>query len=148
MSACPVPYFSNVAAEKIGKPVTSYKAQNFLAFKKTTKNYFKPYLGLPFQIKPKSRVPAKTHNIEKHLANIFPTPVAPVSASNSILAQAETPNIVEKQLTEINRPNFFNLAAASTVENIAQVARKRVKQLNPFSSQGTSRKRKKDIFDD
>jgi hypothetical protein len=148
MSACPVPYFSNLAAEQSDKAATSFQTQTLQAFKKRSSNFFKPYLGLPCQSKPKNRIPAKVSINEKYLSHIFTPPVAPVSTSNSILAQAETPRIVEKQLTEINRPNFFNLAAASTVENLAKVAQKRVKQLNPLSTQPASRKRKKDIFDD
>lgn len=182
MSSCPVPYFSNLAATEVSLLHQQQKLDRRLPNplsasnqgKLSAKNVFRPYLGLPyrrnFSCYTASTVPCNnsTATVEntksrKDLSHIFTPPVVTTTTNtvgankDSILSQAETPRIVAKQLAEINQSNFFNLAAANSVQNLAKVAQKRAKNLNPLnqalsnsssSSSSSGSKRKKDIFDD
>lgn len=139
----PVPYFSELTAD-IRKEVST----NYRSVKKAP--IFLPHLGLPCR-KKFSSVGCRPLSKQHFLAPAESVPAEKSQKSESILSQVETPTIIEKQLTEINQPNFLSLAAQNTFEGLAKVAQKKVSQLNPLQSvknQKPCRKRRKlDIFD-
>lgn len=164
MTSCPVPYFSNLAATATGNKTESVIIGNHLIYNPCKKNVtrpsaYKPFLGLPSS-SPYAFRRTTNNTVDKNkLREIFPDNWSSTTSQdicpqqpNSILAQASTPAIVEKQLVEINRTNFLNLAAVNTVESLAKATQKRFKQTNPLKPStnfGTVniKKRKKDIFD-
>lgn len=164
MSACPVPYFSNLVADQTAttattdnKKVEKQFVHNPTNQKLNGQTFFAPFLGLPSKknstlgrqrrLTEASVASKAVVGTKKNLLHIFPEQEK--NTGNSILSQVTTPNIVEKQLVEINRPNFLNWATVNTVESLAKAAQKRIKQANPLNPNlGISKKRKKDIFDE
>lgn len=143
MSSNPVPYFSNLAADF---SESSPKTKPFSSIYKKTQITFRPYLGLPcyssYKLVKRPAVTKTTTSIPQILAQ---TQHTTKTTDNSILAEAETPRIVEKQWRDINQPNYLSLAAATnTVEKFVKVAKRTAKQFNPAHSE---KKRKPDIFD-
>lgn len=171
----PVPYFSNVSAEKatfnqnqtsltnkhgkIEHSKTSSKPIGVFGHKSKT---FQSFLGLPSRKNPCIRT--KTQNSRQQhqdkILSVFPqTQFSNESAQTyqpkreSILAQVETPNQIDRHFEEYNKTNFYSLAATDTVQNFAKFAQTKANQLNPLSrvaskKQRPSAKRQKiDIFD-
>lgn len=145
MSSNPVPFFSNLVANL---EESQHSVKRTLTKNRNNKVVFRPFLGLPchktpFSLKKHTSLPGEG-SISQILNQTTPNE-APKPASNSILAEVETPRIVEKQWRDINQPNLFSLTAATnTVENFVKVAKKTARQLNPSCP---TKKRKKDIFD-
>lgn len=142
MSSNPIPFFSNLAADY---SKSSQKLRPTTSIYKKTPISFRPFLGLPcYSSYRLVKRPPSTASTS--ISQILSQPqVDTKKPDNSILAEVETPRIVEKQWRDINQPNYLNLAAATnTVEKFVRVAKKTVKQLNPEQA---VKKRRQDIFD-
>lgn len=140
----PVPYFSDISANQ--GPQHTAPAQTYNTVKKFPA--FQPHLGLPCRKNFSSvgcRHPTKQQ--PHFLASGDSCATERKDHSASILAQVETPAIVEKQFTEINQPNFLSLATQNTFEGLAKAAEKKARQLNPLSNAKKQKRRKLDIFD-
>jgi hypothetical protein len=135
----PVPYFSALNANTEQQ---QQQQQQCSVRPKNSNTTIRRHLGLPSK-KTFSFVSSQPKKLDFSLPGHS---TATTSTTNSILAEIETPKVLEKQLIEINQPHFLNLAAASTAETLAKVANKRARQYNPFSKPN-AKKRKPDIFD-
>lgn len=130
----PIPYFSDLCANNERVSVKRIKQ----------KTHIRSHLGLPCRFS--FKLVGKADNKR---TDLFPPTSTPQdNNSSSILAQAETPRVLEKQLAEVNQSHFLSLAAANTAQTLVKVASKRARQFNPLNwPNGTSKKRKQDIFD-
>lgn len=145
MSSNPVPFFSNLVANL---EESHHSVKRTFAKNRNNKVVYRPFLGLPCHTSPyslKKKTPPSGESSITQILNQASPSTNPKPADNSILAEVETPRIVERQWRDINQPNLISLSAATnTVENFVKVAKKTAKQLNPSCP---PKKRKRDIFD-